>query len=126
MWYGEPLILTAALSRPQSLRVAMCPPQASTGFGSAAVDVNLNVKLRRASFPSGPPYDGTKLVKVAPKSVRLPATGVTPAAVTSGSVGIAFTSLGPAKLQPAMGVGNAFGCPAHGSASVTVRSKLVM
>src|SRR5512143_1334771 len=41
VWYGEPGIATAELVRPQSLRVAMCPPQASTGFVTLAVNVIL-------------------------------------------------------------------------------------
>jgi hypothetical protein len=30
MWYGEPSMATAELSGPQSARVEMCPPQATT------------------------------------------------------------------------------------------------
>src|SRR5262249_46224594 len=39
MWYGEPEIDTAELSRPQFWRVAMCPSQASTGFETLVVKV---------------------------------------------------------------------------------------
>src|SRR3954447_5344667 len=39
MWYGDPEIVTAELARPQSARVAIWPPQARTGFATAAVNV---------------------------------------------------------------------------------------
>ena len=39
VWYGEPEIATAELSAPQSWRVAMWPPHASTGFATLAVKV---------------------------------------------------------------------------------------
>src|SRR5262245_26089544 len=37
VWYGDPGIATAELPSPQSARVAMCPPHASTGFATFAV-----------------------------------------------------------------------------------------
>src|SRR4051794_10532730 len=39
VWYGAPVIATAELFAPQSRRLEMCPPQASTGFAVAAVKV---------------------------------------------------------------------------------------
>ena len=39
VWYGEPEIATAESSAPQSLRVEMWPPHASTGFATVAVKV---------------------------------------------------------------------------------------
>ena len=41
MWKGEPVIATAELFDPQSFRLAMCPPQASTGVADAAVKVTV-------------------------------------------------------------------------------------
>lgn len=49
---------------------------------------------------------------VPPTRVKLPATGVTPAAVTFGSAGIASVEFGPLHVRPA-----------HGSAVATVRLK---
>src|SRR5574338_1706520 len=39
VWYGEPGIATAAAFAPQSARVEICPPQASTGLATLAVNV---------------------------------------------------------------------------------------
>src|SRR5947207_178597 len=41
VWYGDPEIEIAELPRPQSWRVAMWPPHASTGFATLAVNVTV-------------------------------------------------------------------------------------
>ena len=45
MWNGDPVMATAELLEPQSLRLAMWPPQASTGVPGVDVDVNVIVML---------------------------------------------------------------------------------
>ena len=50
MWYGEPGIATAEASAPQSVRLEMWPPQASTGLACVAVNVMV---MRRALSPVG-------------------------------------------------------------------------
>jgi hypothetical protein len=42
MWYGEPEMVTAELVEPQSWRVEMWPPQASTGLLVVAVNVSVS------------------------------------------------------------------------------------
>ena len=39
VWNGSPEMVTAELSNPQSTRVEMCPPHASTGFATLALKV---------------------------------------------------------------------------------------
>ena len=39
VWYGEPGNRNRELSAPQSIRVEMCPPQASTGLAWLAVNL---------------------------------------------------------------------------------------
>src|SRR2546421_7493871 len=39
VWYGDPGMVTAELVVPQSNRVEMCPPHASTGFATLVVKV---------------------------------------------------------------------------------------
>ncbi len=50
VWYGEPEMATAELLRPQSLRLAMWPPQARTGLATMAVNV---IVIRRELSPAG-------------------------------------------------------------------------
>jgi hypothetical protein len=109
MWYGEPEIDIAELFKPQSVRVAMCPPQASTGFATVVV----NVRVIRVSL--SPVYGSTRVYAevavIAPLyRVKFPATGVTPPPVTFGSTGIEKVEGEP---QPET--------PEHGFAVVSVR-----
>src|SRR4051812_32226436 len=41
VWYGDPGMATAELFAPQSFRVEMWPPQASTGFACDATNVSV-------------------------------------------------------------------------------------
>src|SRR3954451_5583057 len=43
VWYGEPGMATAEVLAPQSARLEMCPPQASTGFGLPEATVKVSV-----------------------------------------------------------------------------------
>src|SRR5947207_1310676 len=52
MWYGDPVIARAELSAPQSFRVAMCAPQASTAFADVAVKpILMTVELSPSYAP---------------------------------------------------------------------------
>src|SRR3954471_6331446 len=78
VWYGEPEIATAELPRPQSLRVAMWPPHASTGFATLAVKL---ITMLADLSPENPPpfayvYELTPVI-VPPYILKLPAIGVT-------------------------------------------------
>src|SRR5690349_12570324 len=117
MWYGEPVMAMAELPAPQSVRVAICPPQARTGFATLAVKVIVICAdlSPEKPVPSGYEYTLTPVI-VPPNSVKTPATGVTPAPVTCGSAGMGNV-LNVPRLHPAT--------PRHGLALATVRSKLV-
>ena len=51
MWYGEPVMETAALPAPQLTRVAMWPPQARTGFATVVVKL---IVIRAVLSPRKP------------------------------------------------------------------------
>ena len=51
MWYGEPVIATAELLGPQSFRLAMCPPQASTGVVESATKVIVTLVDVSPTYP---------------------------------------------------------------------------
>src|SRR6187397_3022685 len=89
MWYGDPVIATAELSAPQSLRVEMWPPQARTGLSTFAV--NVIVILADLSPPKPEPFAyeyALTPVITPPNKVNTPGSWVTPAPATWGSAGI--------------------------------------
>src|SRR5436190_18596885 len=106
VWYGEPGMASAELLAPQSSRVEMCPPQASTGLATLAVKVRV---IRADLSPVKPAplayeYAPTAVI-VPPYILKAPEAGVTPAPVTCGSAGRGKVVYA---LQPET--------PAHGSA----------
>src|SRR3954447_19504732 len=76
VWYGEPEIATAELPGPPSLRVAMCPPHASTGFARVAVkEMTTLADLSPVNpVPVEYEYELTPVI-VPPYILKLPAIG---------------------------------------------------
>src|SRR5579871_2938729 len=94
---------TAELSGPQSLRVEMCPPQASTGLTTLAVNVIVMAADVSPEKPAGECAYELSPVVVPPYSLKLPAICATPEPVTCGSGGMAYVVNAPQPFTPRHG-----------------------